>query len=236
MSIPKIALFDMDGVLYDSMPLHTKAWIEAMHSYGIRMTAHDSYMTEGQRGVDTIRQMVREQQGKEISEHEAQAMYDEKARLFHLMPKAPIFDGVIDLMRKIKGDGMQICIVTGSAQRPLIGRLTTDFGEFIDEAHIVTAYDVSHGKPHPEPYLKGLSKAVGAKPWEGIVIENAPMGIRAGVAAGCFTIAINSGPLPDEILLEEQPNLLVHSMRELEQNWESILKSISIKHLTPTKL
>lgn len=209
------ALFDMDGVLYDSMPLHTVAWIEAMSKFGIRMTAHDSYMTEGQRGVDTIRQMVCQQQGRDITEQEAQAMYDEKARLFHLMPEAPIIDGVIDLMQKLKSDGLQICIVTGSAQRPLISRLTRDFGAFVDEEHIVTAYDVAHGKPAPEPYLKGLQKAGCAHPEQGIVIENAPMGIRAGVAAGCFTIAVNSGPLPDEVLLAEKPNLLFHSIREL---------------------
>ena len=215
----KAVLFDMDGVLYDSMPLHAKAWITSMQSFGIVMSAHDSYMTEGQRGVDTIRQMARVQKGMDITEQEAQAMYDEKARLFHLMPEAPVFDGVIELMQKLKSDGMQICIVTGSAQRPLIGRLTRDFGDFVDEQHIVTSYDVTHGKPDPEPYLKGLRKAGGLQPEEGIVVENAPMGIRAGVAAGCFTIAVNSGPLPDEVLLAERPNLLFHSIRELCDAW-----------------
>lgn len=213
-------LFDMDGVLYDSMPLHAEAWIKAMHSFGIEMTAHEAYMTEGQRGIDTIRQMVREQQGRTITEQEAQAMYDEKARLFHLNPKAPIFDGVVDLMKRLKADGMAICIVTGSAQRPLIQRLTDDFGAFVDPQHIVTAYDVSHGKPHPEPYLKGLQKA-GAT--AGIVIENAPMGIRAGVAAGCRTIAVNSGPLADDILLAEHPHRLYHSIREVERDWNQII-------------
>ena len=215
----KAVLFDMDGVLYDSMPLHTKAWIEAMKSYGIRMTAHDSYMTEGQRGIDTIRQMARQQLAREISEQEAQTMYDEKARLFHLMPKAPIFDGVIELMKKLKETNIEMCIVTGSAQRPLIRRLTQDFGDFIDEEHIVTAYDVRHGKPHPEPYLRGLQKCGVNNPSDGVVVENAPMGVRAGVAAGCFTVAINCGPLPDEILLNEQPNLLCHSIRELCDTW-----------------
>ena len=47
------------------------------------------------------------------------------------------------------------------------------------------------------------------------MVENAPLGIRAAVAAGIFTIAVNTGPLSDDILLAEKPNLLYHSMTEL---------------------
>ena len=77
--VPKVVLFDMDGVLYDSMPNHAKAWQEAMAEFGIHFTAEDSYATEGMRGVDTIRIYARKQLGKELSEAEAQQMYDEKA-------------------------------------------------------------------------------------------------------------------------------------------------------------
>lgn len=73
---------------------------------------------------------------------------------------------------------MQVGVVTGSGQRPLIMRLLNDFGDFLDEAHIVTAYDVKRGKPNPDPYLMGLQKAGNLKPWEGIVVENAPLGVR----------------------------------------------------------
>ncbi|MBF1555301.1 MAG: HAD family phosphatase, partial [Prevotella pleuritidis] len=87
---PKVVLFDMDGVLYDSMPNHAIAWQRAMQKFGIRMSALDAYQTEGMRGVDTIRIMVKEQQGRVISEAEAQEMYDEKTREFGLLPVAPI--------------------------------------------------------------------------------------------------------------------------------------------------
>ena len=109
----KAVLFDMDGVLYDSMPNHAVAWQESMAKFGIKMTADDAYATEGARGVDTIRMMVMKQQGREIDEAEAQIMYDEKSRIFHEMPEAPIMPGIIDLMRQIKSDGIQIGIVTG---------------------------------------------------------------------------------------------------------------------------
>lgn len=79
---PKCVLFDMDGVLYDSMRNHAAAWQEAMAQFDIHFTAADSYATEGARGVDTIRHFVRKQQGREIDEAEAQRMYDVKADLF----------------------------------------------------------------------------------------------------------------------------------------------------------
>lgn len=218
---PKAVLFDMDGVLYDSMPLHAIAWQESMKKFGIHMTTADAYATEGARGIDTIRLFVKQQQGKDISLEEAQCMYDEKTRLFHAMPEAPIFDGVFSIMEKIQRSGMTVNVVTGSGQRPLIERLLHDFGQYLDEDHITTAYDVKRGKPYPDPYLTGLRKAGNLQPNEGIVVENAPLGVRAGVSAGIFTVAINSGPLPDASLLDEGANVLYDTMTQLVDDWDN---------------
>lgn len=218
---PKAVLFDMDGVLYDSMPLHAIAWQESMKKFGIHMTTADAYATEGARGIDTIRLFVKQQQGKDISLEEAQCMYDEKTRLFHAMPEAPIFDGVFSIMEKIQRSGMTVNVVTGSGQRPLIERLLHDFGHYLDENHITTAYDVKRGKPYPDPYLTGLRKAGNLQPNEGIVVENAPLGVRAGVSAGIFTVAINSGPLPDTSLLDEGANVLYNTMTQLVDDWDN---------------
>ena len=220
---PKVVLFDMDGVLYDSMPNHGVAWQRAMKEFGIHFTLEDSYATEGARGVDTIRKYAKAQLGKELSEEEAQQMYDVKAHYFHEMPEAKVFDGVIDLMQKIKASGLKIGIVTGSAQFPLIERVTRDFGDFVSADQITTAYDVKCGKPNPDPYLMGLQKAGNYLPEEGIVVENAPLGVHAGVAAGCYTVAINSGPLPDATLLDEGANILFPTIREFADKWELLL-------------
>ena len=142
---PKAVLFDMDGVLYDSMPNHAIAWQQSMAQFGIQMTADDAYATEGARGVDTIRQMVKRQQGRDIDEAEAQRMYDVKSHIFHSLPEAPIMPGILDLMQQIQADGIQIGVVTGSGQRPLIQRILSDFKAYVDEAHITTAYDVKRG-------------------------------------------------------------------------------------------
>ena len=220
---PKAVLFDMDGVLYDSMPNHSIAWQRSMADFGIKMTSADAYATEGARGIDTIRTFVKKQLGKDISLEEAQAMYDVKTRYFHELPVTKVFPGVRDIMEKITRSGLQVGVVTGSGQRPLIERLLNDFGEFVDEEHIVTAYDVKRGKPYPDPYLMGLDKAGGLQPYEGIVVENAPLGVHAGVAANIFTVAVNSGPLPDSALTDEGANLLYHKMTEFCSDWEQLL-------------
>lgn len=219
---PKAVLFDMDGVLYDSMPHHAIAWQESMKRFGIDMTEADAYATEGARGIDTIRQIAT-RQGKEVSLEEAQRMYDEKSRIFHEMPDAPIFEGVFDMMEKIKRAGMTVNVVTGSGQRPLIRRLLNDFDRYLDENHITTAYDVKRGKPYPDPYLMGLQKAGNLKPFEGIVVENAPLGVRSGVSAGIFTVAINSGPLPDKALLDEGADVLYDKMTQFRNEWDNFI-------------
>ena len=220
---PKAVLFDMDGVLYNSMPNHAKAWQRAMGEFGINFTAEDAYATEGARGVDTVRKYAKVQLGKELTEDEAEEMYQLKARYFHEMPTTDIFDGVKDLMQKIQDCGLRIGIVTGSGQRQLINRLLSDFKDFINEAQVTTAFDVKRGKPNPAPYLMGLKKAGNFAPHEGIVVENAPLGVRAGVAAGCFTVAINSGPLPDTALLSEGANILFDTVSDFSNSWEQLM-------------
>ena len=90
-----------------------------------------------------------------------------------------------------------------------------------------SAFDIKFGKPNPDPYLMALEKG-GLKPNEAIVIENAPLGVQAGVAAGIFTIAVNTGPLPDQVLLDAGANLLFHSMPEFNEAWEELRKSFTI--------
>ena len=216
---PKAVMFDMDGVIYNSMPNHAKSWHRSMESIGINMPPEDAYTYEGMRGVETIQLLFREQRAEEISEEKAAEYYKIKSDEFNKCPKAKLMDGIILLMEKIKASGMKILVVTGSAQHTLIGKLTRELNGLVKENMIVTALDVEHGKPNPEPYLKGLQKA-GVEPWEAIVVENAPLGVRAGVAAKVFTIGVNTGPLPDSALTNEGANLILHSIREFAEKWE----------------
>lgn len=210
---PKAVLFDMDGVLYDSMPYHARSWHTSMAAFGLDMKPEEAYMYEGMRGVETIKLIARRQWNKELTDDEAAAMYKRKTEEFCACPKAKKMEGVEELMRLIKDGGKEIVVVTGSGQGSLLKRLEEDFAGLIDSRLVVTAADVSRGKPDPEPYIKGLAKA-GIKPCEGIVVENAPLGVRAAVAAGIFTVAVNTGPLPDKALADEGADLIFPDMKE----------------------
>ena len=127
--------------------------------------------------------------------------------------------GILSLMEQIAADGISIGVVTGSGQRPLINRILRDFGKYVTINNITTAYDVKRGKPNPDPYLMGLQKAGNLQPSEAMVVENAPLGVRAGVAAGIYTIAVNTGPLPDQVLLDAGANILFPDMPALSNAW-----------------
>ena len=112
-----------------------------------------------------------------------------------------------------------------SGQLSLLDRLNNHFPEIFTRELMVTAFDVKYGKPNPEPYLMALKKA-GIAPNEALVIENAPLGVRAAVAAGIFTIAVNTGPLPESALLDEGANLLFPSMQALAEGWEGVVDAL----------
>ena len=90
---------------------------------------------------------------------------------------------------------------------------------------MVTAFDVKYGKPNPEPYLMGLEKA-GVQPNEAIVVENAPIGVQAGCAAGIFTVAVNTGPLDGQVLLDAGADVLLPSMQALCDGWEELRRAL----------
>lgn len=70
-------------------------------------------------------------------------------------------------------------------------------------------------------------KKQGVKANEAIVVENAPIGVQAGAAAGIFTIAVNTGPLDGQVLLDAGANLLFPSMQAFCDNWEAVRDALA---------
>lgn len=226
--IPRLraVLFDMDGVLYNSMPSHAKAWNRAMAYFGYELPEQEAYMHEGRTGASTINIVSRRQRGIEESEERIQEIYRVKSAYFNEYPPAEPMPGAFELLRKLQAQGLKILIVTGSGQTSLLDRLNHHFPGIFCRELMVTAFDVKHGKPDPEPYLMGLQKG-DLRVDECIVVENAPLGVRAAKAAGIFTIAVNTGPLPDSALTDEGADLLLPSMQALCDEWNEIYSSIT---------
>lgn len=224
---PKAVLFDMDGVLYDSMRFHARAWREVTSRHHIIASDEDFYLHEGRTGASIINVLIQRTFSRVATEAEKVHLYEEKAALFNQYNDGEAMPGAADVLREVAKTGLQSLVVTGSGQKSLIDKLNHTYPGCFSSDKMVTAFDVKYGKPNPEPYLMGLQKA-GVQAHEAIVIENAPLGVRAGVQAGIFTIAVNTGPLPDEVLLQEGANLLYPSMSALAEEWSLLVVSSSM--------
>ena len=222
----RAVLFDMDGVLFDSMPYHADAWTEVMNRHGLHFTRQEAFLHEGRTGAATINIAYRRQHGQDAPPELIQQMYEEKCVAFGRHPEARPMPGAAELLQKVKADGLIPVLVTGSGQRTLLDRLNHQYPGIFTPERMVTAFDVKHGKPDPEPYLMGLQKA-GVQPHEAVVVENAPIGVQAGHAAGIFTIAVNTGPLDGQVLLDAGADLLFPSMQSLCDEWEDFMQAVN---------
>lgn len=222
---PKAIFFDMDGVLFDSMKYHASAWVKAMLAAGLPFTETEAYMNEGRTGSSTINGVFVNIYGRNASEQEKNSIYQQKSKLFEACGKVERMPFASELLKKIKSQKLDIFVVTGSGQPSLINSLEESFPGIFNEEKMITAFDVKHGKPHPEPYLMALKKS-GFQPWEVIVVENAPLGVESASKAGLFTIAINTGPLNPSILANSGASMVLDSMNDLNSRWEEFTKAI----------
>lgn len=220
----KAVLFDMDGVLFDSMPYHSEAWHKVMKSHGLTLSREEAYMHEGRTGASTINIVFQRELGREATQEEIESIYQEKSVLFNSYPEAKSMPGAWELLQKVKKDGLIPMVVTGSGQLSLLERLEHHYPGMFHKELMVTAFDVKYGKPNPEPYLMALKKG-GIKADEAVVVENAPLGVEAGHNAGIFTIAVNTGPLNGQVLLDAGADLLFPSMQALNDTWDMMTEN-----------
>lgn len=208
--------FDMDGVLFDSMPRHAIAWEEVMSRHGLPFTARDCYINEGRTGESVIREAFQKALNRDATPDEVKTIYAEKSAYYHQLLKTttPTIPGVADVLQFVKDSGNQIWVVTGSGMRTLLDSLNDVFPAIFQKDRMITAFDVTHGKPHPEPYLKAWERS-GLKKEQCFVIENAPLGVRSGKAAGLTVYAVNTGILTREDLLQAGADAIFDSMAEL---------------------
>lgn len=204
----KAALIDMDGVLYDSMPKHCASWRATMLELGLDIPAEEFFLHEGRTGASTINLIMQREKNRVLSPEECRKIYARKAEIFRQQDEPMPMPGAAEKIARLQAAGLTTVLVTGSAQGSLLNRLEEDYPGAFPPERRVTALDVTHGKPDPEPYLKGLEKA-GVKAEEAVVIENAPLGVRAAKAAGIFTIAWMTGPIPRDAFEAEKADLIL---------------------------
>lgn len=214
----KAYFFDMDGVLFDSMPNHAIAWEEVMKKHALPFTARDCYLNEGRTGESVIREAMWKARHRDATPDEIQTIYTEKSAYFTMLEQksggTPTILGVADVLRHVESCGDQIWVVTGSGMRSLLDNLNTVLPPVFSHERMITAFDVVKGKPDPEPYLKAWERS-GLSKEQCVVIENAPLGVRSGKAAGLKVYAVNTGVLSNADLLLAGADNVFDSMQEL---------------------
>lgn len=210
----RAVLFDMDGVITDTMPLHLKAWQEAFLPRGIAVDRMDVYLREGMQSRLMAREIVRAKSAS-ISDADLDEIVAEKTRIFdrEASAYAKAFDGVPGTLTMLRNNGLRTALVTGSkagsAEKVLEAAGVRGLFDVI-----VTGDDTKKGKPAPDPYLKAIKK-VRAEPGDCVVVENAPLGIRSAKAAGVdYVIALATSLEPPSLLEADD---IMDSFADLEQ-------------------
>jgi HAD superfamily hydrolase (TIGR01509 family) len=219
--------FDMDGVLFNSMPLHTKAWLQVFEENGFPIPEFEPYLNEGCTALYTVRKMYKKYRDQEISEEFAEKFKNRKHALMNSLPEPETMPEMPGFLKTLSDNSIDCWVVTGSAQHNLINRVVEEYPGLLFRDKMVTALDVQNGKPDPEPYLKAIKKS-GYDISEAIVIENAPMGVLSAKAAGLFTIAINTGPIDPASLKDAGADLVFSGCEELIEFWPSIFQLLAI--------
>lgn len=196
-------IFDMDGVLVDAMPFHCEAIkTAAKQEVNIGVDQRDIYLLEGMPGEDMVRELLRHKRytgniqkvyddDSENLESLAHRIHERKKKIFQQINASEPIDGARELVSSI---GCKKALVSGAAKQEVDSIIDKYFGKESFDA-VVSGEDLEEGKPSPDPFRTALTKMSLAES-QAIVVENAPLGVKAANNAGIRCIVtLNDTPL-----------------------------------------
>ena len=209
-------IFDMDGVIVDTEPVHYYAYHKHFKELNINVT-DEMYTSFTGNSTRNIFQKLKEQFN--LSEnvedlvlrkrHLFNDAFDSKEDLY-------LIEGVEDLIKDLHANGIQL-IVASSASNVTINRVFTRFNLHQYFTHIVSGEDFPKSKPHPAIFLHAASLSIAPKE-NCIVIEDSTNGIQAAVSAEIFCVGYNSLHSKNQDL--SKANVVIHHFNEL--NFEKV--------------
>ncbi|WP_292377325.1 HAD family hydrolase [Methanosarcina sp. UBA289] len=203
----KAIIFDVDGVLVDSMRFQADAWVKTFKEIGITITREDIYELEGSNNRRLIKSIF-EKVGREPEPWHLDQLPERKREVLEFDQIKP-FEGILDCLKELKRH-FKLAMVSGSHVDTINKIIDKYFSNCFEV--IITGSDLEYGKPDPDPYLKALEMLDLTKN-ECVVIENAPLGITAAKRAGLYCVAVASMLEPKKIehadlVLEDHASLL----------------------------
>ncbi|WMW24721.1 HAD family phosphatase [Methanolobus sediminis] len=215
----KAVIFDMDGVLVDSMSYHAEAVQHIFDEIGVEMDKQDIFEREGERTVDIVEFLLKKGAG-DASIFDISDIVERYIAEFNRIAEIRVFDGMQGCLLDLKGR-FDLAVVSGS-DRPIVHDIINSQYPGIFSV-MVTADDVEHGKPEPDPYLKAI-EMLGISGAEAIVIENAPMGVESAKKAGLCCLAVptylDAEKFHQADMVIENHTRLVEFLNELEPSYD----------------
>ena len=183
-------IFDLDGVLVDSMPTHCKAWKIAFEEItSLQVDERSIYLLEGMRGEDIVNQIFKKYNYRSLSK--TKDVVQRKDDIFRSMMNIKPYDKVNEILGQLtctKG------IVSGSAKQDVVSVIDRCLQKEVINI-VLTGDDIAQGKPNPEGFKLFLQRTK-LNPWDVLVIENAPLGVQASNNAAIKpVVALNNSPL-----------------------------------------
>ncbi len=206
----KAAIFDLDGVIVNTVPIHFKAWKRMFEEYGRKFSFQDyKEKVDGIPRIDGGRAILTDLSVKELTK-----ATDKKQRYFleYLKKeKIPVFRSTVKLMRELKRRGIKVAVISSSKNSPYILK-RTGIIKLIDAE--VSGNDITKGKPHPQIFFMAAEK-VGIKPVNCVVFEDAILGVEAARRAKMPCVGIDRHNDPQGL---KEADIVVNDLREINYN------------------
>ena len=204
----KAVIWDMDGIIADTSQYHHKGWQIVFRKRGINYTEADFRRNTGKRS-DTI---IREVLGEKIPQNEITEIIQEKDATFRQLMGGNIklFPGVLKLITSLKEHDFKIAIASSAPMENI--RLITQslkIDNYFDA--IISGWEVTKGKPHPQTFLLAAEK-LGVETEDCIVIEDAISGVTASKRAGMRCIAVTNTTSREEL---READLIIDTLEEI---------------------
>ena len=185
----KAIIFDLDGVVIDSEPLHAEAKRQVFARYGIEVPSSVYSEFKGQTDRDVLTHVAQNYAGNGTKVDDLitakQAVYSQLVE-----QELELISGFQDFLARAEKEDLRLGLVT-SAVRENQQDTFARFGLSGRFEEIITAEDVSSAKPDPEPYVK-MTERLSTAPASCLVIEDSLNGVKAGKAAGCQVAALTT--------------------------------------------
>ena len=205
------AIFDMDGVITNTMGYHYRAWVQTLKTAGITIDRNEVYCREGQAGLTTVKELFQER-GLTYNEAVVKKILAQKEALFKKIVKVRFIAGSRSFLRYLHHKGIRLALVTGTSRHEAERILPKSLISLFEVT--ITGDEVRHGKPHPEPFSTALRR-LRIKAGDALVIENAPFGITSAKRTGIFCVALETS-LPRRFL--KDADRVYSSFRELRKS------------------